>query len=218
MATAKDQSKPVQKIAKRNNSCTDICVVCSQHRGKDRQDRQPTKICFEDHAPLLQFLQLPLEYLNAKEIKCHRGYCLYKSVLQKNLMRGDCWREDIQSLVRDFEATKKGPSAPILPLEEILSSAASFKEGLLKLKSLDFSSPVQFTLFPSQTVSGFEPSKKDEYMELCRKMLYGLLKLYESNKFFKKQGKLRIQNTSLDGGGFVFQHLQIAQKPPSTRT
>ena len=102
------------------------------------------------------FRSLPLEYSTEMEIDCRQSYCFYTSFLQ-NLMRGDSWREDIQSLGQDFEANKKG--SPFLHLEEILSSAAFLDEGFLKLKSFKYSSHVPFTIFPSHPVQAIQPSK-----------------------------------------------------------
>ena len=48
-------------------------------------------------------------------------------------------------------------------------------------------------------------------------VFHSLLRVYESIGILKKQEKLTIKNTTLDGRGFVFQHLQVAQKPSLTQ-
>ena len=166
---------------KRDSSSTSVCIVCGKYAGKHRKDRQPSIVSAEYHSALLDFLQLPADYLQNQGVKCHIQYCQHESVLHSKLTRNGAPRSDIADLHTAYQKSlipqenetaeecqmgKKNILAP--NLESLFEIGVTSEEGLKKLWCYKQSS-YSLTFLPPDILLQQPEEKQQEYLEICDK-------------------------------------------------
>jgi hypothetical protein len=61
----------------------DLSIVCGKYAGENQRDRQPSLISVELHAPLIEFLQMPVDFLHIL------GIIVFMPVIEKNIPMPD---------------------------------------------------------------------------------------------------------------------------------
>ena len=146
----------ITSVDKRRSTGKDLCIVCRTRTGKS-PDRAPLSIDAKVYQPLIDFLQLPPEFLIEEDVKCHIKRCQYPSFLKKSLMKGAEMREDIlvlQKKFHDMHSKKNALPAAIsepINLNLVCATAACLDKAKMKLSELSNTS-YTFTFLPFEAL------------------------------------------------------------------
>jgi len=217
-------------LSRYQSSTPSLCFVCGksscQTKKSSDYERSPTSIQNLLSSSIVDFLKMPLEFLEAKRIMFHRR-CAAPTRFQK-LMRDGVFRADVVQLQNEYLETsvlQLKPSvlqevekmeipisfgaspSPGTYLGQILNQSLSLEDCVLRLHAINWkNTPLIFRSAPLCELELMR-NLKASYLEQCHKMMHVILQTYRKLGYFKYGGTLKISNTSIEKRAFNMQHI-----------